>query len=183
MKFFFDLFPIIFFFIAFKLADIYVATAMAIVATIIQVAWVWFRQRRVDTLLWVSLALIVVFGSMTLILHDENFIKWKLTVFYWLVAITLLVSATVFGKNLIRAALQEAQIEAPDRVWTWLNLAWAAFFAFMGALNLFVAQTFSTAAWVNFKLFGTMGLMLIFFLTQGAWLSRYIKEEAPEKTE
>lgn len=182
MKFLFDLFPIILFFVAFKLADIYVATGVAIAATFAQIGWVWFKHRKVDTMLWVSLALIVVFGGMTLVLHDETFIKWKPTILYWLFAVVLLVSATLFGKNLIRAMLA-AQIEAPDTVWTRLNLAWAAFFAAMGGANLFVAMSFPTDIWVNFKLFGTMGLMLVFVVAQGVWLSRYMKEEETGKAE
>jgi len=182
MKLLFDLFPVILFFIAFKLADIYVATAVAIAATFAQIGWVWFKHRKVDTMLWVSLALIVVFGGMTLLLHDETFIKWKPTILYWLFAIVLLVSAAFFGKNLIRAMLA-AQVQAPEHVWARLNLAWAVFFAAMGAANLFVALSFPTDIWVNFKLFGTMGLMLLFILAQGVWLSRYIKEEEPGKAE
>jgi intracellular septation protein len=182
MKLLFDLFPVILFFIAFKLADIYVATAVAIAATFAQIGWVWFRHRKVDTMLWVSLALIVVFGGMTLVLRDETFIKWKPTVLYWLFATVLLVSATVFGKNLIRAMLA-AQIEAPEHVWARLNLAWALFFAAMGAANLFVALSFPTDIWVNFKLFGTMGLMLAFILAQGFWLNRYVTETPAKQAE
>ncbi|MBI5785003.1 MAG: septation protein A [Rhodocyclales bacterium] len=182
MKLLFDLFPIILFFVAFKLADIYIATAVAIAATFAQIGWVWFRHRKVDNMLWVSLALIVVFGGMTLVLRDETFIKWKPTVLYWLFAVVLLGSATLFGKNLIRAMLA-AQIEAPDHVWTKLNLAWAAFFAAMGGANLFVAMSFPTDIWVNFKLFGTMGLMLAFILAQGFWLNRYIAEPETKQSD
>jgi intracellular septation protein len=182
MKLLFDLFPIILFFVAFKLADIYVATAVAIGATFAQIGWVWFRHRKVDNMLWVSLALIVVFGGMTLVLRDETFIKWKPTVLYWLFAVVLLVSASLFGKNLIRA-MMAAQIDAPDHVWTRLNFAWAAFFAAMGGANLFVAMSFPTDIWVNFKLFGTMGLMLIFIIAQAFWLNRYIGEPPATPTD
>lgn len=177
MKLLFDLFPVILFFVAYKFADIYVATAVAIGATVAQIAWVWFRHRKVDTMLWVSLGLIAVMGGMTLALRDETFIKWKPTLLYWVFALVLLGSATLFGKNLIRVMMAAAQIEAPDQVWTRLNLAWAAFFVFMGAANLYIAQNFSTDFWVNFKLFGSMGLMLIFVLAQGFWLSRYMPDE------
>lgn len=177
MKLLFDLFPVILFFVAYKFADIYVATAVAIGATVAQIVWVWFRRRKVDTMLWVSLGLIAVLGGMTLLLRDETFIKWKPTLLYWAFALVLLGSATLFGKNLIRVMMAAAQIEAPDPVWARLNLAWTAFFIFMGAANLYVAQNFSTDLWVNFKLFGSMGLMLIFVLAQGFWLSRYMPDE------
>ena len=178
MKFLFDLFPVILFFAAFKFAGIYVATGVAIAATFAQIAWVWFRNRKVDTMLWVSLVIISVFGGMTLFLHDETFIKWKPTVLYWTFALVLAVSALVFRKNLIRTLMQE-QITLPEAVWTKLNLAWIGFFAFMGVANLAVAFAFgfSTDAWVNFKLFGGIGLMLVFALLQGLMLSRYIDEE------
>jgi intracellular septation protein len=121
MKFLFDLFPIILFFIAFKAFDIYVATAVVIVATIAQIAWVWHRHRKVDTMLWVSLGLVVVLGGATLLLRDETFIKWKPTVLYWLFAISLFVSAQFFGKNLIRAMLSQAQMNLPEPLWAKLN--------------------------------------------------------------
>ena len=177
MKLLFDLFPIILFFAAYKLADIYVATGVAIAATFAQIGWVWFRHRKVDTMLWVSLGLIVVLGSMTLMLRDETFIKWKPTLLYWAFAVVLLGSATLFGKNLIRVMMAAAQIDAPDRVWSKLNLAWAVFFAFMGIANLYIARNFSTDVWVNFKLFGGMGLMLVFVIAQVFWLSRYMPDE------
>ena len=178
MKFLFDLFPVILFFAAFKLGDIYFATGVAIAATFAQIGWVWLRHRKVDAMLWVSLAVITVFGGMTLFFHNEDFIKWKPTVLYWTFALVLAVSALVFRKNLIRTLMQE-QITLPEAVWTKLNLAWIGFFAFMGVANLAVAFAFgfSTDAWVNFKLFGGIGLMLVFALLQGLMLSRYIDEE------
>ena len=176
MKFLFDLFPVILFFVAYKLADLYVATGVAIVATFAQIAWLLFRGRKIDTMLWVSLVVITVFGGMTLILHDETFIKWKPTILYWVFAASMIFAALVLKKNPIKAMLGE-QLTLPDPVWNKVNLSWTAFFAFMGALNLIVAFNFSTDTWVDFKLFGGMGLMLLFVLGQGLMLSKYIEDK------
>jgi len=178
MKFLFDLFPVILFFVAFKFGDIFVATGVAIAATFGQIAWVWFKHRKVDTMLWVSLAIVTFFGSMTLIFHDETFIKWKPTVLYWAFATGLLVSRLYFGKNLIRTLLTE-QMKLPEPVWEQLNWSWVGFFIFMGFANLAVAFAFnlSTDVWVNFKLFGGMGLMFVFVIIQGLILSKYNEED------
>jgi intracellular septation protein len=176
MKFLFDLFPVILFFIAFKLADIYVATAVAIGATCLQIGWLKLRRRRVEPMLWASLAIIGVFGGATLALQDETFIKWKPTVLYWLFGAVLAASALVFRRNLLRAMLS-GQMQLPDPVWSRLNLSWVGFFAFMGALNLYVAYNYSTDLWVNFKLFGGMGLMLVFVVAQAVVLARYAEEK------
>ena len=178
MKFLFDIFPVILFFIAYKAADIYVATAVAIAATFVQIGWVWFRKGKIDTMLWVTLVIIVVFGGATLALHDETFIKWKPTVLYWLFGAALLVADRVFGKNLIRA-MMGTQIELPDPVWAKLNLSWCLFFVVMGVLNLYVAYSFSTDTWVNFKLFGGTGLMVVFVLAQAVVLSRFVEDKGP----
>lgn len=175
MKLLFDLFPIIVFFAAYKFAGIYVATAVAIVATFAQIGWVWYRHGKVDTMLWVSLVLIVVFGGATLILHDPTFIKWKPTILYWLFAVVLLGSQLLFKKNLI-AAMMKMQIKLPDAVWSRLNFSWAVFFALMGALNLYVANRYSEADWVNFKLFGVTGLMIVFVVLQGLVLSKHVED-------
>ena len=175
MKFLFDLFPVVLFFVAFKLADIYVATATAIAATFVQVAWLKLRRKRVEPMLWSSLAIIVVFGGATLLLQDETFIKWKPTVLYWLFA-AVLGGASIAGRNLIRAMLSE-HMQLPELVWSRLNLSWIAFFAFMGALNLYVAYNYSTDLWVNFKLFGGMGLMLAFVIGQGLYLAKYVEQK------
>ncbi len=206
MKFLFDLFPVILFFAAFKYSEshkqdaahwletmfagigmsggvvaldqapILVATVVVIVATCAQIGWVWFRHGKVDKMLWVSLGLVVVFGSLTLALQDETFIKWKPTVLYWVFAATLFGAERFFGRNLMRAMLEQ-QLELPDLIWGRLNLAWAAFFTLMGVLNLAIAFNFSTDTWVNFKLFGGMGLMLVFILAQGMMLARYMPED------
>ena len=176
MKFLFDIFPVVLFFIAFKFYDIYVATAVAMAATFLQIGWVWLRHRKVDKMLWVSLALIVVFGGATLVLQDETFIKWKPTVLYWLFATVLAAAALGFKKNLIRA-MMEAQVTLPEVVWGKLLASWIVFFVLMGALNIIVAYNFSTDAWVNFKLFGGMGLMLLFVLGQGLFLAKYVEEK------
>lgn len=179
MKFLFDLFPVILFFVAFKLADIYVATGVAIAATLAQVVWLRLRRRRVDAMLWASLAIIVVFGGATLLLRDETFIKWKPTVLYWLFALVLGGSVLLFRRNLLRALLK-GQVVLPDAVWARLNWSWAGFFAFMGAANLYVAYSFATDVWVNFKLFGGVGLMLAFVIAQAFFLSKYIEQGGGE---
>jgi intracellular septation protein len=175
MKFLFDIFPVVLFFIAFKVYDIYVATAVAIAATFLQIGWIWLRHRKIDNLLWVSLAVIVVFGGATLLLQDETFIKWKPTVLYWLFSAVLAVAVLAFRKNLIRA-MMESQVTLPDPVWGKLLASWIGFFAFMGALNIIVAYNFSTDAWVNFKLFGGIGLMLAFIVLQALMLARHIEK-------
>lgn len=176
MKFLFDFFPVILFFAAFKAWDIYVATGVAIVATFAQIGWLLLRGRKVDTMLWMSLVLIVVFGGATIFFHDATFIKWKPTILYWLFAGSLLVSAFVFNKNLIRSFM-EAQIKLPDNVWSRLNIAWIGFFAIMGFLNLYVAFEYPEATWVKFKLFGGMGLMFAFVIAQSMFLGKYVEED------
>ena len=175
MKFLFDLFPVILFFVAFKLADIYVATGVAIAATFAQIGWLWLRKRRIEPLLWASLGIVVVFGGATLLLRDETFIKWKPTVLYWLFAAVLTGGQLLTGKNLMRTMLS-SQVQLPEPVWKRLNLSWAGFFAFMGALNLYVAYSFPTDIWVNFKLFGGTGLMLLFVVAQALLLARHVEE-------
>lgn len=176
MKLALDFFPILLFFIAYKFANIYVATAVAIGGAVLQIAYAKFVLKRIDTMLWVSCGIVVIFGGLTLALHNPTFIKWKPTVLYWFMGSGLAISALVFKRNLI-SKLMGQQISLPSEVWNKLNVAWIIFFAVMGSLNLLVAFNFSEATWVNFKLFGIMGLMLIFVLGQAAFLSRYIKDE------
>ena len=201
MKLLFDLFPVILFFATFKYygsnpegaaalvgsllgsavldvkqAPILLATIVVIVATMAQIAWVHFRHGKVDKMLWVSLVLVTVFGGMTLIFQDETFIKWKPTILYWAFAGSMAFAALVLKKNPIKAMLGE-QMTLPEPVWGKVNLSWIAFFLFMGVLNLIVAFNFSTDIWVNFKLFGGMGLLLLFVLGQGLMLSKYVEDK------
>lgn len=199
-KIFFDLFPIILFFITFKFAGsnpeqaqevakllhyvadpkqlpILLATGVAIVATVLQIAWVWLRHGKVDTMLWVSLGLISVLGGATLFFQDPTFIKWKPTALYWLFAIVLLVSHIFFKKNFIRSMMQQAKLELPESVWANLNYSWVGFFALMGVLNIYVAYNYSLESWVDFKLFGTTGIMFAFILAQGVLLAKHIENK------
>lgn len=182
MKFLFDLFPVILFFVAFKAYDIFVATAVAIAATVLQIAWLWIRHRRVDNMMRINLAIIILFGGATLAFQDETFIKWKPTVLYWLLSTVLLASHYMFNKNLIRAML-EKQMTLPLNVWSKLNLSWVAFFLFMGCINLYVAFSYSIDDWVTFKLFGATGLMIVFIVVQMLMLGKYMKETVPVLSE
>lgn len=159
-------------------APVMLATVVVIIASLVQVAWLKLRGKKVDLMLWISLALVVVLGGLTVWLHSETFIKWKPTGLYWAMGLSFLISQFVFGRNLLKLMLGE-QLQLPEGVWTRLSLAWAAFFAAMGVLNLWVAFNFATDTWVNFKLFGGIGLMLLFTLGQGLYISRHLPEEDP----
>jgi len=158
-------------------APVLLATAVVILATLAQVGWLKARGQRVDTMLWISLGLVVVMGGLTIWLRSETFIKWKPTLLYWAMGAAFAVSAWLLRRNLLKTLLG-SQLELPEAVWSRLNVAWVVFFAVMGVLNLWVAYRFSTDAWVNFKLFGGMGLMLLFTLAQGLYISRHLPQEA-----
>lgn len=180
MKFLFEMFPIILFFASYKFKDIYFATAVAIGASILQIAFSYYKNKKIEKPMIISLALITVFGGATLLLHDNFFIRMKPTVLYWIFSVSLLVARFVFKKNLIKAMLQK-QIVVPDSVWGKLNIAWVLFFMVMGCLNLYIAFTYSEQIWVNFKLFGTLGCMIVFVVLQGIILSSYLKETPEDK--
>jgi intracellular septation protein len=179
MKFLFDLFPIILFFIAYKTYDIYVATAVAIGAAMVQTGLYWLKHRKFEKMHVITLGILVVFGGLTLALHDPLFIKWKPTVVNWLFGVTFLASGFIGKTTLIERMMGHA-IQAPAPVWTRLNLAWVVFFLFMGLINLYVAFNFSEDTWVNFKLFGMMGLTLVFVFAQAFYLSRYMESQEEE---
>lgn len=180
-KLLFDLFPLILFFLAFRYADIFTATAVAMVAGVAQIAWLKLRGTPVETMHWVNLSIIIVFGGATLLFKDDVFIKWKPTVLYWLFGAVLLGSNWFFGRNVMQGVMGK-QIALPAPVWSKLNLAWALFFLVSGALNLYVAFSgrFTESQWVSFKVFGLMGLMLLFVLGQSIWLGRHITPAADE---
>lgn len=207
MKLLFDFLPIILFFGAFKYAEghkdwaaafasehfgflvsggavgpneapVLLATVVVIAATLAQVGWLVARGRKIDVMLWVSLVLVVVLGGATIYFHNETFIKWKPSVLYWVMGGAFLFSELLLRKNLLKLLLGE-QLQLPAPVWQRLNIAWVLFFAVMGLLNLWVAYSFSTDTWVNFKLFGGIGLMLLFTLGQGLYLSRHLPDEPP----
>ena len=177
MKFLFDLFPILLFFGAYSYTDdIYLATGVTIAATIAQVIYSWLRHRHVDKMLWISLVLITVMGGLTIFFHNKQFIMWKPTVLYWLFSLVL-VGTWHFKQNNLIEKLMGAQIELPRPIWTRMMYAWALFFLFMGALNIFVFQHFSEALWVKFKVFGTLALTLAFVVAQSVYLSKHITPE------
>jgi intracellular septation protein len=176
MKILFDLFPVLLFFVAYRFSDIYTATGVAIAATVLQISWAYFVRKKIEPMMWFTLAVVVIFGSLTLIFHNPTFIKWKPTVLYWGMASGIAVSLCFFGRNPLRSMLG-SQLELPAQVWTRLTWSWIGFFAVMGALNLVVAYQFSEATWVNFKAFGGTALMLVFVIAQSLFLSRYIEED------
>ena len=175
-KFLFDLFPLILFFVAYRYADIYAATAVAITASVAQIAWLKLTRKAIEATHWINLTVIVVFGGATLWLHSDVFIKWKPTVLYWLFGTVLLGARLLLGRNLMRRLLG-TQIELPAPVWDRLNLSWALFFLAAGAANLYVAFSghFSESQWVNFKVFGLMGLLIAFVIVQSIWLGRHLR--------
>jgi intracellular septation protein len=173
MQLMFDFFPVILFFIAYKLTDIYVSTGVIIVAVIVQTGVQWLRFRKVSTMALVSAVLVLIFGGLTLLIHDKAFIQWKVTVVNWLFAAAFL-GSQMFGDRPLIERMMGENIPLERTLWRRLNLAWSAFFVLLGALNLYVAYNFPEEVWVNFKLFGVLGLTLVFALAQGVWLSSKI---------
>ena len=204
MKFLFDLFPVILFFIAYKVGNSYpavsaqlaasllgglvadgqippdqapilLATAVAIVASLLQVGFRLVRRQKVEPMLWLSVVVILVFGGATIWLHDETFIKWKPTILYWLFGMILLGGRLFWQRNFLQSVLG-AQIVVAPRIWEQLLWLWIVFFVVIGIVNLVVAFNVPTDLWVNFKLFGLFGLTLVFTLGIGIWLARHMKE-------
>lgn len=160
-------------------APVLLATLVVMAATLLQALVLKLRGKKIDLMLWISLALVVVLGAATVWFQNETFIKWKPSGLYWVMALVFFASQAFFGKNLLKSMLGK-ELELPDFVWKRLNLAWVLFFGAMGVLNLYVAYNFSTSAWANFKVFGATGLMLLFTLGQGLYMSRFLSDaEAP----
>ncbi len=160
-------------------APVMLSTLVVIAATLLQVAWLKSQRRKVDLMLWISLALVVVLGGLTIWLKNDTFIKWKPTGLYWAMAAALWAGQALFGKNLLKALMGE-QMTLPDPVWRKLNTWWVLFFTSLGIVNLWVAYNFSTDTWVTFKAFGTVALMLVFVLAQGPYISRHLPPEEAE---
>ncbi len=180
MQLLFDFLPVIAFFAAYKLSDIYVATGVLVVAVVIQSVVQWIRKRTVSKMQLVSAALVLLFGGLTLLIHDAAFIMWKPTIVNWLFAVAFLASQhrLLGGRPLVHRlfSASDAQLQMEPREWTRLNLMWVAFFVCMGIANLVVFKLYDEATWVNFKLFGMLGLTLAFVLLQGFWISARAKE-------
>lgn len=179
MKFLFDLFPIILFFAAYKMYDIYVATAVAIGAAFVQTGLFWIKNRRFEKMHLITLAILVVFGGLTLALRDPVFIKWKPTVVNWLFA-GVFMGARLFSKTTLIERMMGHAISVPAAVWQRLDWAWVLFFIFIGIINLYVAFNYSESTWVNFKLFGMMGMTLVFVFAQAFYLGRYMETSEDE---
>lgn len=179
MKLLFDFFPILLFFAAYKVYGIYAATLAAIVATVGQIGWLKLRGRRVEPMQWASLVIIVVFGGLTLVFQDETFIKWKPTVLYALFGGLLALGKLAFRRDWIAVLLKD--LDLPAAVWSGVTWSWIGFFAAMALANWYVAFHFSLEAWVNFKVWGGIGLFLAFALLQGLWLARHLPQEEPRR--
>ncbi len=176
MKQLFEFIPLLVFFALYKLYDIYVATAALMVVTLLQMAFIWFRHGKLEKMHWVTLVLILVFGGFTLLLHDDAFIKWKVTVINLLFAGALLISQWGFNKPLIKQMLGK-ELQLPDLIWRRVNLAWAGFFALCAGLNTYIAFHLPQEVWVNFKVFGLLGMTLVFTLLTVFYLYRHLPQE------
>ena len=181
MKLLIDFFPIVIFFIAFKMYDIYVATAVLIIASLLQTTIHWLVHRKFEKMHVITLVLVCVFGGLTLILQDEMFIKWKPTVINWLFAIAFIGSQFIGEKSLLQRMMGD-HMSLPAHIWLRLNIAWTLFFIALGIINLYVAYSFDTETWVNFKLFGLLGLTFVFVVAQSIYVARFIEEPAEDQT-
>lgn len=179
MKFFYDLFPIAIFFVVYKMYDLYWATAALIVLVVLQVFTTLICKKRLEMMHVVTLAMITLLGGATLLFKNEMFIKWKPTAVYWILALVFAGSQWIGKKNLVQKMLEKS-LSIPAQAWTRLNITWYSFFLIMGLLNLIVVYSFDTNTWVNFKLFGTLALTLIFVILQGILIARYLPPHASQ---
>ncbi|MEI6145272.1 MAG: septation protein A [Methylococcales bacterium] len=175
MKQLLEFIPILLFFIAYKLYDIYVATAVVIGATIIQVAIAWFKYRKVETMQWITLGLVIVFGGATIFLHDEQYLKWKFSIIEWLFGLAFLGSHFIGEKTFIER-MMSSNLTLPANIWKRLNFSWASFFISVGFINVYVMYNYNTDDWVNFKTFVAPALMVVFMVVQMALLYKYIPD-------
>jgi len=180
MKILFDFFPVLAFFIAYYLPDdrdqaLYIATAVAIIAAIIQVSAWWLIRKKIEKMHIITLLIILFLGGATLLFHNKHFFMWKPTAVNWLFALAFIGGHFIGKKNMVQRMMDHA-ISVPQHVWNVLNWSWVTFFLLMGALNIYVAYNFAEEVWVNFKLFGMLGLTIVFAVGQAIYLSRYMTE-------
>ena len=175
MKQLLEFIPILLFFVAYKLYDIYIATAVVIGATIIQVAIAWFKYRKVETMQWITLGLVIVFGGATIILHDEQYLKWKFSIIEWLFGVAFLSSHFIGQKTFIER-MMSSNLTLPANIWQRLNFSWASFFISVGFINVYVMYNYNTDDWVTFKTFIAPALMVVFMVVQMAMLYKYIPD-------
>ncbi len=180
MKILIDFFPILLFFGAYKLYGIYVGTAVLMGATVAQMALLYAIDRRLQTMHKVTLVLILLFGTLTLLLQDDRFIKWKPTVLYGAMSLALAVAVWAMKKNFLKMLLG-SQLALPEAVWHRLNVAWIIYCAFMSLINAYVVVNFSTEAWVDFKLWG-YAFPLVFLVAQGIYVAPHIKSSESDET-
>ena len=180
MKQLIEFIPLVIFFIVYKMVDIYAATGALMAAMAVGLIFTYFKVGKVEKMQWITFAMIMVFGTFTLVLHDDVFIKWKVTVVYALFAIALLVTQFIFKKPAIKQMLGK-ELTLPENVWNNLNMAWAVFFAALGALNIYIAFSLPLEVWVNFKVFGLMGITLVFTVLSGVYIYKYLPK--PEEKE
>jgi intracellular septation protein len=175
MKQLLEFFPILLFFIAYKAYDIYIATAVVIGATIIQVVIAWFKYRKVETMQWITLGLVIVFGGATIILHDEQYLKWKFSIIEWLFGVAFLSSHFIGEKTFIER-MMASNLSLPATIWTRLNFSWATFFISVGFINVYVMYNYNTDDWVTFKTFIAPALMVVFMVVQMSFIYKYIPD-------
>lgn len=181
MKLLLDFLPILIFFGVYKYTgDIIIATAVLIPATLAQMLYTWLKEHRIEKMQLVTLILVVVMGGATVLFQDKTFIQWKPTVVNWLFAVAFL-GSQFMGQKTIVERIMGANIELPKNVWSTLNISWVIFFLFMGAINLFVAYNFSEDIWVDFKLFGMLGLTILFIIIQGFYMSKHMPNQDQEQ--
>jgi intracellular septation protein len=177
MKMLIDFLPIVIFFIVYKLTDdLILATAVLIPATMLQMAYTWFTTKKVEKMQLVTLVLVVVLGGLTVALQDGQFIKWKPTIVNWLFSLAFLGSQFIGQKPIVQRLMGKS-VELPSQVWRKLNVAWVVFFAAMGGINLYVAFNYSESTWVDFNLFGMLGLTFVFIIAQGLYMSRFMPKD------
>ncbi len=175
MKQLLDFIPLIIFFALFKLYDIYVATGALIAATAVQVAITYFVYKKVEKMQLITFVVVAVFGGMTIFLHDDNFIKWKVTIVYTAFALGLAISHLI-GKSAIKSMLGK-EITLPDSVWAKVNWAWVLFFSVCAVLNIYIAYKLPLDVWVNFKVFGLLIATFAYTILTGIYIYKHLPKE------